>query len=217
MSGEPRAGINSLSAPASDPLRKLARAISNFTAPPFLAIPTYIIVGLHDQEFKGLNFWLGEFLAITFGVTLPVVTVGIMFSLNKLTDMHIPIREQRNLPYLLSILSYAIGTLLLWLLVGSGLLLGVMLCYTVNVAIVAIINLGWKISAHATGVGGPLAALTVLFGWAMLPLFLLMPIIGWARVYLKAHTLGQVVAGSIFGYGFTLLQLLLIFKPLGWF
>jgi len=38
-----------------------------------------------------------------------------------------------------------------------------------------------------------------MFGPAWLPLLLLVPAVGWSRVVLRDHTLGQVIAGSLFG------------------
>jgi membrane-associated phospholipid phosphatase len=219
MSGQTRLDKKGLSKVAYDPRYRIARTITNITVPPFLAIPTYILVAGYDSSRNGpsTNFWLGLFFAVTFGVTMPVIMVLLMRSLNKVTDVHIPLREQRTVPFILGILCYIAGTFLLWLLYGSYLLTAVMFCYTINSTIVLVINFYWKISVHATGVGGPLAALTVIYGWPVAPLFLLIPLVGWARVFLKAHTLGQVVAGSVLGFILTLVQLLLIFRPLGWF
>lgn len=39
--------------------------------------------------------------------------------------------------------------------------------------------------------------LTVLYGLALLPLFLLLVLVSWSRVVLRRHTVAQVVAGSI--------------------
>jgi membrane-associated phospholipid phosphatase len=71
--------------------------------------------------------------------------------------------------------------------------------YTLNTTIVGIITRWWKISTHATGIAAPLTVLYAHFGVAPLPFFVLIPLVGWARVYLKAHTLLQVLAGTALG------------------
>ena len=48
-------------------------------------------------------------------------------------------------------------------------------------------------------------ALSVLFGERPLPFYVLIPLVGWSRVYLRAHTLLQVVAGVVLALGSTLL------------
>ena len=62
--------------------------------------------------------------------------------------------------------------------------------------VVQFITRYWKISTHALGITAPLVALTILYGPQPLPFLVLIPIVCWARVYLKAHTLLQVVAGA---------------------
>ncbi|MDQ0871252.1 membrane-associated phospholipid phosphatase [Arthrobacter sp. V1I9] len=39
----------------------------------------------------------------------------------------------------------------------------------------------------------------LMLGAPWLPLLLLIPAVGWSRVVLRAHTVAQVVAGSLFG------------------
>ena len=51
----------------------------------------------------------------------------------------------------------------------------------------------------------PLVALTVLFGERPVPFYVLIPLVGWSRVYLRAHTLLQVVAGTVLALVTTLL------------
>jgi membrane-associated phospholipid phosphatase len=219
MSGKAQAYAGNFS-PKPKPgfLTTLARIITNVTAPPFLAIPTYLILDFYDEQKRGVaaNFVLSLILSVSLGVVLPVVFIVLLRYRHQISDVHIPIREQRTVPFLVTIFCYALATVLLLWASGTGALTATMFCYTLTTIAVLIINFYWKISVHATGIGGPLAALTFVIGWWTLPFFLLFPIVGWARVHLKAHTLGQVLAGSLLGYSFNLLQLTFIFHPLGW-
>ncbi len=74
-----------------------------------------------------------------------------------------------------------------------------MFCYATNTLAVTAINTKWKISAHAVGASGPLTSLAITFGWEVLPLFVLMLVVAWARIELKAHTRSQVTAGALLG------------------
>jgi len=47
------------------------------------------------------------------------------------------------------------------------------------------------------------------------PLWLLVALVAWARVHLRAHTLGQVLAGSLLGYFFTLFLFIFVFHLAG--
>jgi membrane-associated phospholipid phosphatase len=57
----------------------------------------------------------------------------------------------------------------------------------------------WKISTHALGVAAPLVVLIYLYRLQPLPFLILIPIVCWSRVWLRAHTVLQVVAGTALG------------------
>ena len=65
----------------------------------------------------------------------------------------------------------------------------------------------WKISFHSSVATGCVTVLVMLvnpqLGW----LFLLVPLIAWARVYRKRHTLLQTVVGAVLAVGNTALVL----------
>jgi membrane-associated phospholipid phosphatase len=73
--------------------------------------------------------------------------------------------------------------------------------------IMMIITLWWKISMHASSLGGVATMLTVLYGAVMLPLFVLLVLVSWSRVALRRHTVPQVIAGSLAGIILTLVIL----------
>ena len=58
-----------------------------------------------------------------------------------------------------------------------------------------LITLFWKISGHS-GVATLGAFFVIqLFGLAWWPVFLAIPLVSWARVVRRDHTVGQVIAG----------------------
>jgi membrane-associated phospholipid phosphatase len=193
---------------------KLAKFITNITAPPLIAIPCLIILGLQDEHNRGIhnNLIISLAIAIIFGATLPIILVVTMYLLKKINDIHIATREQRNLPFLLTIISFIIGTCLLWFITGFSWLTVVMASYSINTLVVMLINFKWKISIHATSIGGIVAAFTMLGGWMATPLISVIWLVTWARVYLKAHTTGQVLVGSLLGFFFTLIQLIILLE-----
>jgi membrane-associated phospholipid phosphatase len=199
--------------------QRAAKLISDITSPPFLALPIYVILAFYDQSQHNLS-WLQVLLALVItvagGVLLPIGFVMLLRSRKLVTSMHIPLRQQRTLPYTVTILIYLLTSGLDYWVIGGGTLTAIMCAYTINGLLALFINFKWKISAHAIGVGGPLAILTVLYGWTIALLYVVFLVVGWARLELKAHTLAQVIGGSIFGLGSTLIQLLCIFRPLGW-
>ncbi len=47
---------------------------------------------------------------------------------------------------------------------------------------------------HVAGNAGAVTVMILLFGW---PVVLLVPLVGWARWHIRAHTLAQVVATTL--------------------
>ena len=72
---------------------------------------------------------------------------------------------------------------------------------------VAGITLLWKASAHCTVAGHAAAAGLLLLGPLGFVFLLVLPLVLWSRVTLKAHTLSQTLAGAAVGAGFAVLFL----------
>ena len=84
---------------------------------------------------------------------------------------------------------------------------GIFFGLALSVFVVFFITLKYKISAHMTGAGGLIGAFVgfeILFGAQLSPwvvfLVIIWGLIGSARLKLKAHSNGQIVAGSVLGF-----------------
>ncbi|RAG84325.1 hypothetical protein DN069_17715 [Streptacidiphilus pinicola] len=62
-----------------------------------------------------------------------------------------------------------------------------------------VITFFWKVSVHGAVAGGSLGVLMTVFGPWMLMLSPLVALIGWSRVRLCCHTVGQVAVGMLVG------------------
>ena len=107
--------------------------------------------------------------------------------------------NQRGRLLLLGAICYFLGCLLLFLLGAPGLLIGAGCAFFCNTFLVWMINRHWKISIHATGVGGGLLILWLAGGTGMWPLAPALPLVAWARLRLGYHTAAQVAAGALLG------------------
>jgi len=117
------------------------------------------------------------------------------------------VRSERERVFFAFVLFYAAGTLTLWLLHAPKLMTASMAGYTTASLIVQYITRYWKISTHALGITAPLVVMVYLYGPQPLPFLVLIPIVGWSRIWLRAHTLLQVIAGTCLGAGSVLLFL----------
>lgn len=123
-------------------------------------------------------------------------------------DLTMKDKKGRSIPFLFTGGYYA-G--LAWMVLNNLKLtpfVGVVIsCIAGMVLVLALISMFWKISAHATGLGGLLSLLVVtgmifpgneLF-WPVIVAVLVAGLVLSARLYLKAHSAVQVLAGAALG------------------
>lgn len=72
--------------------------------------------------------------------------------------------------------------------------------YEVWMAGYLVISLFWKISGHAGGMTLATGLIIIWYGWSWWPLLLLIPLMGWARVVSKNHTVAQVFLGTVYSF-----------------
>ncbi len=142
----------------------------------------------------------------TFAV--PSLLILYLYRTGILSDLNMPERTDRRLPYLITGIIYSVVTYLFAFRMslfsetspGVAVVLG---SITLSILLVGIINTFWKISAHTVGIGGVLGTVmfllikhgdTDLFT-PFVGLIALSGLLATARLQLNAHTLSQVGAG----------------------
>ena len=140
-------------------------------------------------------------LAFLFLALLPTVYVIVESSRGRV-DVFVDDVRLRPRFFLPAIASYALGYLV-FLMLGDSLTSIYMLCYLAVATALLFTSLKWKVSVHAAGVAGPTTFLSYYLGTSYAPLYLVLAFISWSRYRLKAHTLGQILAGAILGAGIT--------------
>lgn len=197
-----------------------------------LLMPTYIfgLLFLLTPELIGVSMLdfsaQGSLLALLFLSTFaaPSLLIYYLYRLGFFKNLVLDNLKDRRLPYWLTILIYAATTYFFgWkfqpisqLIPGIAIILG---SITISILIVAIISTRWKISAHATGIGGltgALACIMINFDETslFLPLVLAVATTGVllsARLQLNAHTPAQVSAGVLLGLTTSTLSILYFF------
>jgi membrane-associated phospholipid phosphatase len=95
---------------------------------------------------------------------------------------------------------------ILWVLVVLEILVSILLGTTIAspvlIALVgfAVITQFWKISGHTMAAALATGIVISHFGQALWPVLLIVPIVGWARVVRKDHTITQVIAGAAYSW-----------------
>ena len=132
-------------------------------------------------------------------VFIPAGSVLFMLYTNRINSIYPKQRKQREKLLVIALGSYCLGWLMASKMGVEPFLHMVALVFIIATFFVLCINRYWRISIHCVGVA---AATTLVFSasddgilWGILPVIL----ITWARLYLRAHTLSQVLAGLILG------------------
>ena len=183
--------------------RKIAEFISLITYAPLVSIPAFAAIN-YSLDWNG--FITITFISIFFAAFLPTLIV-FRWLKGKRIDLDIPNRKERTYPLIVVITSYFIGVIALYALNAPEITTILMFCYFSNTLIVLLINLFWKISMHAMGVAVPTTVLIYVFGPIGSIFALILPVVMWSRIYLKRHTVGQVITGALLGFIFTILQI----------
>ncbi|WP_407414522.1 hypothetical protein [Methanobrevibacter sp.] len=187
---------------------RLAKTISTFTNPPIISIPLFFIICLTLSINNLWEFPLLELISLVFASILPMAII-LSWAKKSGNDNDISRREDRFTPLIIGTVSYFIGFLICRFLGLNDFLTFLLLCYTVNTFLVMLITTQWKISIHTTGLSGPVCALIILLGPVGALFGLLYPIVIWSRVTLKKHTMAQAIAGGVFGFIMTAVEMFL--------
>ena len=190
---------------------RLADAISKIFAPSVITAFTFVTLAIYLEN-KILMKFISAFTGVLFSAVLPTAFLYYLLSKGKVTHIFVPLREQRTIPYLFAALSSLAGFFILLYFGANWFITAVEWCYFFNTFLILLINTRWKISAHMSGLSGALTALLLALGYKAFPLFVLIPIVAWSRIELKAHTPSQVIAGTVFGICATFLQIFLFYK-----
>ncbi|MBV8067540.1 MAG: phosphatase PAP2 family protein [Candidatus Eremiobacteraeota bacterium] len=175
--------------------RDLARSLSTIFNPFLTAFALFVIladIGATDT----LNFWRLLFISTFFVSTGPMLYIFWLNATDRISDLDMSVRVEREMVFTAFVVFDVLGVAALWLIHAPRLMIAAMLGYTVSTLVVQYITRYWKISTHALGITAPLTALTLIYGRQPLPFMVLIPMVCWARVYLKSHTVAQVVAGA---------------------
>ena len=195
-----------------DAHRKLADIISYLLSPTTVAFYAIVILLLFSEETRQLDPGMIPLIlsiALFFLCINPIA--GILYYTKKgKIDIWVSERQTRPPFYLIAIAGYCIASILFYYLDAHDFFV-LSVAYVGVTTAVLITNYKTKISSHSAGLTGPFTAVIFVIGFFALPLFVLLPIVIWARLKLNAHTFTQLIAGSIVGIIVTVATYLMIY------
>lgn len=213
---------------------RLASVFSYLLNPLILPPIVFVLTQWHFGAGGKEMIWTFS-VSFAFFCLIPFVNVIQMVQRGEATTLEVREQKARTKPLLVGIVSYLIGLVVLAFMTRTASLLITLIAalFPLNAALILLINRRWKISAHVTSLAGFVSGLLfialaawqsplpptvpILTAGVILPLALFIPLLMWARVRAGAHTLGQVLAGAVFGLFLPPLELyILAVRVLRW-
>ena len=190
---------------------KFARFISTLFVPPTFTIILFTVFAF-TLESALLPRIITILVAFIFGFFTQIILFLVFRKKGKIIDLDASVKEERTTPFLIAVGFYVLGLIILLVFKVNIITIAFWFCYISNTLLTILINKFWKISAHAMGAAGPLAAVTYVFGPLALLFSIIVLLIGWSRIQLKVHNFSQVFVGILFAFASTYLQILLVVK-----
>jgi len=164
---------------------------------PFILIPIFIFIVCHAFSRNMFELFQSFATCFFFSTIVPFVDIFIGLKRNRITDIHVAELAQRREPFIVSLISILIGTLVLHLMKMPREIVILGWVMFLNGFIFFIISLYWKISMHSSILAGIIISLMVLvnvnYAWG----FILLPILIWARMHRRRHNIYQGVIAII--------------------
>ncbi len=187
-------------------LHRLANVISWVISPIVVAPAVYIAIVLlgYRGDVKSISYLVVLFVSSTIA---PILLISGLKKIGRISDYNITFREQRFLPLLVLIAVNALGYEFMKQLHPPRLLTGILLFNAVNTVFILLITLQWKISIHLFTFCSSVGLLFMQFGTVSLWLLLLVPVLMWSRIELKAHNFMQTLVGATVGFAVMVAEL----------
>jgi membrane-associated phospholipid phosphatase len=175
---------------------EFARSLSTIFNPFVTATALFVIVAKAFST-STLHFWELSVAGLFFFTIAPMLCVFYLYLSGRIGDFDMSDRWERRRAFVAFVIVYAVAAFFLAAVHAPTVLIAITWGYVGATLAIMLITRWWKISTHAFGITGPFAVMFVLFGLQPLPYVAIVPLVCWARVYLRAHTVLQVVGGVV--------------------
>lgn len=178
-----------------------AKLISILFGLPLLVLISFYGVFLSSFDIKKSLFVIA--ILSIFQIIIPVLTILYLLWTKRIGDIEIEKRGERILPFSIITLCFFVATVIAYTL-GEQILFHYQLILFIILLVNFVITLFWKISLHMAASTVMGVFIVTFSGWKFVPLFIILPLVYWARLFLKRHTHGQLIAGFVVNIGVTL-------------
>lgn len=174
-----------------------ARVISFLANPIFILISLpYFLVLKSSRDPQAALYWTRYTWAFLF-----VFVVFVLAGVRKkfFSDIDISNRKQRPILYLVGVMLSLFYLFGLFILHGPAILFITIIGIMLGIFFGSLINMKVKASVHVAAISALVTALILVYKGYFVLLLLFIPLVCWARIKMKRHTLTDVIVGGIFG------------------
>ncbi|HET9570251.1 MAG TPA: hypothetical protein VFP20_02425 [Bacteroidales bacterium] len=189
-------------------MHKTQQIISGILHPltlPFFGTILLLNIGIFGELPMSYRLYVEGIVLLNMGL-FPALGIFLLLKGGHISDLDVSKRTERIFPYLIVLISSAIGCYLLYRVQMPWWVIKLFLGSIFSTILAFFITLKWKVSAHTMAFGCLIgSAILICIQEAINPLlimsilFLLAGVQASSRLYLKAHTLGQVSCGFLLG------------------
>lgn len=192
-------------------MRKLARIVSALTHPLFIPLAAVYIAynfdwfingSLSDDQIR-IVYMIVAFSTLIF----PLLNILLLKWYGVVSSLSMPHRAERHAPYISTIFFFALGYYMLRKGALPDAIFSILTGTLLTLALIAVINFKWKISAHAAGIFGLVGVVIGLFqthSYGNITLLSLLVLVGGlvisSRLVLNAHTPAETYWGAGLGF-----------------
>ncbi len=161
-----------------------------------------------------------QFVLVIFITTclMPALSIFLLRSFSYISNLELTNRNERIRPFIFIVAYYAISSYLFQEKLGMGaVFMTVIIGVTILIGLLLIITRWFKISIHATAiwsavgfVSAMIVVLNLNLGWIYYLLVFVAGLTSTSRLYLGYHQPKEVWAGTILGFSYSFLTILLI-------
>ncbi len=187
----------------------LVRAVSNVFRPSYFPMLGFVLL-LMFTYLSQLTWQLkAALLALVYVMTLFLPTIGVYVyrRMRGLTVQELSLRTNRLVPYVLHIICYGMLLRFLYNIHAPIFMGGIIVISLLVQCACTVVTLWWKVSMHSAGVGaiiGAIVAYSSIFHfnpvWWLCLAILVSGVVNSSRMFLRQHTLGQVLGGTLIGF-----------------
>jgi membrane-associated phospholipid phosphatase len=186
----------------------LAVTIASILHPATLILPAVFLI-VYKSAGKSHDAFLWTFISLLFsGIVAAFVLLGVKRGF--FSDIDVSIKSQRIILYPFVVAITLLFTGFIYLFHGPTTLIVASILFVVALIILDVINIRIKASVHVASVAAIVVGIIYLYGGASFFLILLIPLVAWARVYEKRHTIKETIVGAACGIAFTVAAILVV-------